>query len=543
MLIMIVLAYGLPRAVLAPELPDWRLVELSPTNARAISRRITFLASVLAVELFFSSMSGSLSYSDPFRSVLEFVIAALEAGGVLALVQGRLWLSQPPDAPQTPAVGPAADEQPARGASSGFFWGGLRLVVSAIALAALGASLVGYSSFGSYLSENLLGSGIIVGVLVLLRGLCRELIGGALRSNFLQERLAVRHATRNLFKFWLRALLDIVTFGIGLFLILVLWGVPLADMWALTKDALQGFTVGDVTISIVDVLTALSIFVIALVVVRMLQRLLAERVLPQTGLDAGLRHSLSAGFGYLGLIIALALGIAVVGLDLTNLALIFGALSVGIGFGLQSVVNNFVSGLILLIERPIKVGDWVVVGANQGYVKSIRLRATELETFQRASIIIPNSEIVSTAVVNWTHKDRFGRVDVPVGVAYGSDVEQVKEILMTCLKENQDIVAWPAPRVLFRRFGDSALEFEARGFLSNIENIYTAQSDLLTAIAKAFREAGIEIPFPQRDLHIRNIDRLADAIAGRRPEPEDAEAARRPPRLRKVEGGDGEGED
>jgi small-conductance mechanosensitive channel len=244
-----------------------------------------------------------------------------------------------------------------------------------------------------------------------------------------------------------------------------------------------------------------------------------------------------------GLVIALSLGITAIGLDLTNLALIFGALSVGIGFGLQGVVNNFVSGLVLLVERPIKVGDWVVVGPNEGYVKRIQLRATELETFQRASIVIPNSEIVSTAVVNWTHKDRYGRVDVPVGVAYGSDVEQVKEILLTCLKENQEIVAWPAPRVLFRRYGDSALEFEARGFLSNIENIYTVQSDLLTAIDKAFREAGIEIPFPQRDLHLRNIDKLAEAIIGHRVQPEHQAPARRQPRLRKVEGGDGNGKD
>ncbi len=542
MLIIIVLAYGLPRAVLAPELPVWRLVDLSPANARAISRRITFLASVFAVELFFAKMSNSLSYSDSFKSVLEFVVAALEAGGVLVLVQGRLWLPQSPKPRKTRAADAQIGVQAAAEAKSGFFWSGLRLVITAVAIAALGASVLGYSSFGSYLSESLLGSGAIVGVLFLLRGLCRELIGAALRSRFLQERLAIRHATRNLFKFWLRTLLDVVAFGIGLFLILVLWGVPLADMWAWTKDALQGITIGDVTISVVDIVTALAIFVGALVVVRILQRLLAERVLPRTGLDTGLSHSLSAGFGYVGLVIAISLGITAIGLDLTNLALIFGALSVGIGFGLQGVVNNFVSGLVLLVERPIKVGDWVVVGENEGYVKRIQLRATELETFQRASIVIPNSEIVSTAVVNLTHKDRYGRVDVPVKVAYGTDVGQVKEVLMSCLKENADIVAWPAPQVLFRRYGESALEFEARGFLSNIEIMYVVESDILTAVDKALRNAGIEIPYPQRDLHLRNVDQLADAIADRRAEIEQPAPARRPPRLRKVEGGDGEGE-
>jgi small-conductance mechanosensitive channel len=544
--IFLVIAYALPRAVLAPELPAWRLVGLSPANARAINRRVTFLACVFAVEMFFAIMSESfvysLVYSDSFRSVFEFVVGGLEAAGVLALIQGRLWTSEPTGADAEPETAPDADVSATAPPSASTFWNGLRLLIGATIVTAVLAALLGYANLSSYLSQSLLASGVIVGVLFLLRGLCRELIGAALRSSFLQERLAVRHATRALIKFWLRALLDVVTFAVGLFLLLVLWGMPLADMWVWTKQALQGITIGDVTISIVDIVVALTIFVGAVVVVRMLQRLLAERVLPQTKLDAGLRHSLSAGFGYMGLIIAGALGIAAMGLDLTNLALIFGALSVGIGFGLQGVVNNFVSGMILLIERPIKVGDWVVVGVNEGYVKSIRLRATELETFQRASIVIPNSEIVSTAVVNWTHKDRYGRVDVPVSVAYGSNIEQVKDILMTCLKENKEIVAWPAPRVLFRRFGESALDFEARGFLSNIENIYLVQSDLLTAIDAAFREAGIEIPFPQRDLHVRNIEGLAEAVASRRPEREDTAPAPRPARLSKVEGGEGDDE-
>jgi small-conductance mechanosensitive channel len=405
------------------------------------------------------------------------------------------------------------------------------------------ATLLGYANLGAYLSVSLLSSGVVVGVLFLLRGLLREVIGAILRSAFVRDQLALRHSTRQLLKFWLRALIDLLNFVAGVFLVLSVWGVPLGDLWAWTSEALRGITIGNVTISIVDIFAALAIFVAALVAVRILQRLLAEQVLPQTGLDPGLRHSLAAGFGYLGMIIAGALAVVTLGIDLTNLALIFGALSVGIGFGLQNVANNFVSGMILLIERPIKVGDWVVVGTNEGYVKRIRLRATEIETFQRASILIPNSEIVSTAVVNWTYKDRYGRVEVPVGVAYGSDVERVMELLMQCLRDNKEILHWPAPSVLFRRLGDSALEFEARGYIANVERRIVVKSDLLTAIERTLREAGIEIPFPQRDLHIRNIDRLSDAIAGGRPEPSDEGPARGPPRLREVEGGESDGED
>ncbi len=136
----------------------------------------------------------------------------------------------------------------------------------------------------------------------------------------------------------------------------------------------------------------------------------------------GVQHSITAGIGYAGIILAVSLSIAVLGADMANIALIAGALSVGIGFGLQNVVNNFVSGLILLFERPITVGDWVIVGANEGFVKDIHIRATELETFQRASVIIPNADLLSTAVTNWTHKDSWGRIEIRVGIAYGSDV-------------------------------------------------------------------------------------------------------------------------
>ncbi len=540
-LIFLVLAFALPRAVLAPELPAWRMVHLTPRGARAINLNITFLAVVFSVDIFFTILHQSLGFSDSLLSLFELVVNTLEAGGVMALMRARLWLGE--EAEAAGEAPPAqAEEEPARAmpAVAGPFWTGLRLLIGTVAAAAAATTLAGFANLGAYLSESLLASGVVVGVLFLLRGLCRELIGAGLRSGFVRDNLALRHTTRNLFKFWLRALLDLAIFGSGVFLILTLWGVPLGDMWAWTSETLQGIKIGNVTISITDIFTALVIFVVVLIITRMLQRVLSERVLPQTGLDVGLRHSLSAGFGYLGLIIAVSLGIAAIGLDLTNLALIFGALSVGIGFGLQSVVNNFVSGLILLIERPIKVGDWIVVGANEGYVRRIRLRATELETFQRASIVIPNAEIVSTAVINWTHRDRYGRVDVPIRVAFGSDVDRVKEVLMTCLRENRDVVAWPAPQVLFRRYGESALEFEARGFLANIEYIYQVQSELLIAIDKAFRAAGIEVPYPQRDLHLKDADRLRRALSAG-PQA-DKSPAHRPPRLHKVEGGPGESE-
>jgi small-conductance mechanosensitive channel len=202
---------------------------------------------------------------------------------------------------------------------------------------------------------------------------------------------------------------------------------------------------------------------------------------------------------------------------LSSLAIVAGALSVGIGFGLQNIVNNFVSGLILLVERPVKVGDWVVVGCQEGYVKRINVRATEIETFERASVILPNSELLQSSVVNWTHKDKTGRVAVRVGVAYGSDTKKVHEILLACARDHPDIVSCPAPYAVFRDFGPNALEFEVRGFLKDVDKRLMVASDLRFAIDAMFRAQNVEVPYAQNDIHLRDIDRIErvlSALAG-----------------------------
>jgi len=233
---------------------------------------------------------------------------------------------------------------------------------------------------------------------------------------------------------------------------------------------------------------------------------LAERVLPQTHLEPGVRHSLAAGFGYVGIVIAAVDGITVLGVDLSNLAIIAGALSVGIGFGLQNIVNNFVSGLILLIERPIKVGDWVEVGGNVGIVKRISVRSTEIETFQRAAVIVPNAEFLSASVTNWTHKDRSGRIEILIGVAYGTDTGLVRDTLLGLAAAHEEVLVTPGPIVLFNDFGASSLDFELRCYTANVMRRRAIASELRYVIEAAFRAAGIEIPFPQRVVHMAKPD-------------------------------------
>jgi len=278
------------------------------------------------------------------------------------------------------------------------------------------------------------------------------------------------------------------------------------------QQAFVGIQVGGIHFSLRSIMLAALMFVIVLAVMRFFQRMLSTRVLPNTKLDQGLQHSVSAIFGYAGICLAILLAVSAAGLDLSNLAIIAGAISVGIGFGMQSIVNNFVSGLILLVERPIKVGDWIVVGADQGFVKDIRVRATEIETFDRSSVVIPNSELISNRVLNWTLKERSGRGIIKIGVSYGSDVDKVRDILFEMADKRREILTYPAPQVVFMDFGASSLDFELRYFLRDIGDVIAVASSIRFELVQRFRDEGIEIPFPQRDLNLRDIDKLTDAI-------------------------------
>ncbi len=523
-LIVFVLAVALPRAVLAPGLPAWRLLPLLPDNARRISNRITLLAAFFSFDLFFLWSTESLPISLELESLYSFLTTTLEAIVVLTLLRTSLWRF----APETEDKGPEATPEEEVPIGRRRAWSIARRLAALIAISSIAASLLGYADLGRYLSDNLIFSGGLVGCIFLLRGLGRELIAVGLRAKVVSKYLELKHQTRTLLKFWFRLILDIAGWGFGIALGLLVWGVPRDDLWNWVVALFSGFRIGNVKISLGEIVTAVIVFLVVVAITRMLQRTLNEKVFPRTRFDMGVRHSLSMALGYVGFAIAALIGINALGLDLSNLAIIAGALSVGIGFGLQAIVNNFVSGLILLVERPVKVGDWVIVGSYEGTVKRISVRATEIETFDRQSVIIPNSELISSAVGNWTHKDRLCRVIIDIGVAYGSDTTRVREVLLQCASENPHVLKQPPPYVVFRNFGDSSLDFQLRCFLSDVDHFLRVPSDLRFAIDEAFREAGIEIPFPQRDLHVKSVGNLPESLAAPEAPPPAATKRSRP---------------
>jgi small-conductance mechanosensitive channel len=302
---------------------------------------------------------------------------------------------------------------------------------------------------------------------------------------------------------------------IGLLFLLIAFGVfgawfapQLGDAGARLHHFLtQPFlTLGGLPIT-VFFLTKVATFIVLLILVsHFTMSLLQNRILTYTPLETGQRYAVARVASYLVFILGMIVGLQSLGVNLNSLVVVGGALGIGVGFGLQAIVGNFVAGLVLLVEQPLKLGDRIEVGGTFGDVVRLRGRSTWIQTNDNVVIIVPNSEFINQRVINWTANDRQVRISLPVGVSYGSDPKAVRDLLSRISTQHPDVLGDPAPEIVFLDFGDSSLDFELRVWtIRQVQTPQRLKSDLYFAIFEAFREHGIEIPFPQRDLHLKSI--------------------------------------
>lgn len=481
--------YRLSRAVLSPDLPQWRLLGVEPHAGHVLIRLANGMAFAVAAD-FVLGRFNQILHSPLSLTVAKSFVATM-AVGVLVIFVG---LVKPfSDAEGRPRRWPAA----------------FRTFLFLLGAVTLAAALLGYIGFARFLAQQtVITSAILITMYIGLlsaRAVSQEdAFSNTTIGQRLREKYHLDDATLDQMALAIGVLINLLTLLWGIPLILLQWGFHWADIRGWGYRLASEIRIGSFSFSLTGIATGILIFVIGYFISRWFQNWIDGTVMSRRRVDSGVRDSIRTAIGYAGVAIAALIGISVAGINLSSLALVAGALSLGIGFGLQNIVSNFVSGLILLAERPFKVGDWIVSGSTSGIVKKISVRATEIETFQRQSVILPNSELINSAVGNWTHRNRLGRLEIPVGVGQRSDARRIHEILLNIAKGHPMVLKNPEPFVLFSGFGDFTLNFEIRIYLGDVMNQGTVQNDIRFAILDAFAAEGIEMPFPQRDIWIRS---------------------------------------
>lgn len=477
-------------AILAPEHTSWRLIPVRDASAARIMSFSVTLATVMVVGKVIEAFNTAIAAALPVTVMTRAVFALAEALVFAELLRRFAARESQDEACLGPYVAPEVD-----------IGGPLRSLGWFVVAVILGSVVSGYVALASFVVDQAVGISIVIALLVLGIAFADEFIGGSLRSQSrlattLQANTGLRRRSLEQIGILVSGVVRLALIIIAILLVLLPWGIESTDVTGSLRALFFGFNVGDVTISLSSILIAALLFAGGFAVTRVIQRWLNNTFLPATDLDAGLRNSISTAAGYVGIIIAGVMAFTYLGLSLERVTIVAGALSVGIGFGLQSIVNNFISGLILLWERPIRVGDLVVVGDGEGYVRRINVRSTEIQAFDRSTIIVPNSNLISGIVRNRVRNDRVGRVLVSVPVPRASDPDQVAEVMRKAALAHREVMSEPAPRVLFKKVTENTIDFDLICFVDDIDAAGRVSSDIYFEIFRGLRKAGIGVPAP-----------------------------------------------
>jgi potassium-dependent mechanosensitive channel len=496
--IVIVFTVGaLASAVFAPRASQWRLVATSDAGAVRLCCLVISLALIYSVTTLLYLTTRLIQAPFALTIAVALPSSLLIAGLVVALLR-------------TP-LGATKETAPPR------LFRLIRLVVWAIVGAIVVCAVAGYLPLARFLGQQLIVTGSILALVYLLllwvdgfaQGLSDD---GTIVGGWLKKSAGLERARREQLAMPISLFLKFAVLVMSVPLIMLQWGYSWPDIQEWYRQLFFGLHIGNTEVTIGALLASILVFGIGYAAARLFQGWLDARVLLPAGISGGVRNSIRTGIGYTGIVIAALAAFSYAGFNLSSIAIIAGALSVGIGFGLQNLVNNFISGLILLVERPISVGDLVVVGGEEGCVRKISVRSTELETFDGANVLIPNSYFISEKVKNWTFRNKVRRVAIPIGVAYGSDPRRVQAALLTVAGENPDVLKTPEPVVTLDEFTPASINFTLYTFVGDINKAGSVRTQLSMAILDAFAEAGVEIPYGQTEVAVRKMDWLRDII-------------------------------
>ena len=478
------------KVTLTPSSGKWRIIEACDRRARKICASLLFAAAAICGVLFLLSLAQALQTAPAALISLKIVALAIKTLAII-LVLHRFFYD--PEA-ECNNLSPVNDENETQLSGQAR----LGILLTIIIAAAFGISLLGYVSLSEFIINHFMLSALVIGAFYVGQKFLIALFHQILRFNFWRRSLRIARRTLVKTEFWFALILSpIWLIACGLVL-LSLWGVSVDIMLHNFKNFLIGFDIGGVHISITSILLGMLCFAFSMYIFKLLRNSFDSGNLSKIEMNEGIRSSIISLLGFFGFIFSFILAIAVMGGSLRSITIIAGALSFGAGLGLQNVVSNLVAGLTILFERPIKVGDWVIVDGQEGIVKKINMRSTELETWSKSNIIIPNAAILSQSVINLTYSDRIGRIEIKVGVDYDSNIEQVTNTLLEIAQANPKILPSPAPTVAFTEFGDSSLNFQLNCFTANIYDKSLISNELRERIILAFRDKNINIPSPQK---------------------------------------------
>ncbi len=510
---MLLLVLGMTSAALSPSRPEWRVLPFTNDSARRLSYSIRRLMIIgLPLDFIFVALVHSGVGREAVTAVSALILATIVALLALPALGNSAWQAARPEGSGLPRM------------VGGTWWSIARLLLSLAVLSSIGFALAGYATLASHLNGALSETCLLIGIALLLHRLGADLLETAASpqtpsGRWVRHRLSLPPDSAVRGQYLLLLLLDAILVLLLTVTIPMAWDVDMDAILQGFGQAMRGVKVGGVTISLGNIGTAILAFIVCMLIARLIRSIVRDRVMPTVDAPLPLRQSIDAGLNYAGVLIAILVGVGALGVDFTNLAIVLGALSVGIGLGLQNIANNVISGVILLMERPIKAGDWVVVNGHEGFVRRINIRATEIETFQRTSVIVPNSMFLQSPVINRTYSDTSSRVEIQITVPLSTDVTKMEAILRETALGHPRVLRVPAPIVRFVRVGTSGLDFELFVFVSNLEDRLTVSNGLNRTLLARLIEEKIIDPRPVPELRLRDIDKLGAAFRGE-PSPE-----------------------